>query len=167
MTVVRKYPTAYTNTDSWTNPAYLLGASDALCGSKSGVAYNTYICYLKTYGFAIPVGSTINSVKIGFKSAYEHALVFLGFRIRAAGGGTGIDSVAVGVCADATWAELDVSFLGFTVAELNNETFTSWVQVYVELDGVFGFVDCAYVEVDYTLPAVGIASKRLLVGVGL
>ena len=155
MTVVRKYPTAYTNTDSWANPDYLLGASDGLCGSKSGVAWQTYLCYLRTYGFAIPVGSTINSVKIGFKSAYEHVTVYLSFSYRGAGGGTSIYSAAVGVCADVTVYELDISFLGITVAELNNETFTSWVQVYVEGEGVGGFVDCAYIEVDYTEPAVG------------
>jgi len=167
MVVVRKYPTAYTNTDSWVDPANLLGASDGNCGSKSGAVWQTYLCYLKTYGFAIPVGSTINSVKIGFKSAYEHVTVFLSFGYRGAGGSTSIYSTAAGVCVDVTVYEEDISFLGITVAELNNETFTSWVSVYVELAGVSGFVDCAYIEVDYTEPAVGIASKRLLVGVGL
>ena len=178
MTIVTKNPTAWSNnTGVWTNPAYALGVHDGLCASKGTSVPGLYTFQVKTFGFNIPAGSTINSVTLGFHSARGHSYypTYGSLFITITKGGISV-SVTEGFsdwlvnCASALDSEqsIPLGVMPFSAEDLNNETFTVTLNLSVSIGSGTqnGYVDCCWITVDYT-EAVGIASKRLLVGVGL
>jgi len=76
MTEVTKYPTeVLDNTDGWSDPTYGLNAHDGLCTTKNVSSGNSKKLKVGTFGFAIPAGSTISKVYVGFH-AFRNAGVY-------------------------------------------------------------------------------------------
>jgi hypothetical protein len=63
----KKYPTAYSMSGTWTNPAQALGQEDNLCASINSSQVCNYYLQVKTYGFNIPSNATITGVFIAVK----------------------------------------------------------------------------------------------------
>lgn len=180
MTVVRKYPTAYNNPDSWSNPAYADGVEDNLCASKSlsGAGSHESVFYVSGFGFAIPADAIIDSVIVGCKcgksgDALGIAYIFPNDAFIMLMIGYFPSAVS---CAVTSWITADVTtYLDsggnpttWTPAKLNGELFAAYVFLFQEYpNSITAYMDAYYIEVTYHVPAVALASKRLLVGVGL
>lgn len=164
-TTGRKYPTQVgTNTDNWTTPENMLNASDGLCGTKVTGALDWNLkCYLKTFGFNIPIGSTITKLTLGVNACRNMSFgVAAAVSIRLIDGSIEYSSEAQekqwSSCAGC--AEIVTSFLPPiplpSVATFNNETFTVRVEFAGSSDfanAKTAFCDAVWVEVEYTPPA--------------
>lgn len=161
MTVVRKYPTLWSDGVGWTNPQRVIGAPDSLCATFGTTAATDRRIYVSGFGFAIPAGSTINSVKVGM-----HALIQNGQNLAAqhlfvvAWDRLGLSSVnaanksafsGCGFCSDS-----DTSCgYALTVDDFNDEDFTAYIQAVCTFDNGFWWYatnDADWIEVDYTEP---------------
>lgn len=179
MTVVTQNAGTVTST-SWTNPTNAQGACDSNCASivKSDNASGagTHTCDCSDFGFAIPAGSTLNSVKFGFHQQYGTLCGITGeLRETMINGGL-VFCLSVNpnagwslVCTDATDREsIDVKdLLDLTVDILNNETFTFNFALIISAHAPFNhnhyaYVDCVWITVDYTeAPAPTTPSVKL------
>jgi len=171
MTEVTKYPTeVLDNSDGWTNPTYGLNAHDGLCTTKNVSSGNSKKLKVGTFGFAIPAGSTINHVYIGFH-AFHYSGVYLCYNASlrpkivlncAIELPVEAPCAPSGNCDNAGDREAE-SVLPWTVDILNNETFEFWFELIVAAaGGVHGaYVDDGWIRVVYTPPAPPVGRKRL------
>jgi hypothetical protein len=167
MTVIRKYPTAViSNPGTWLNTTNMLGESEAtpLCGRKVTAETSYQKCYLGTYGFAIPADAIISRITFGVKG-FKHVLynpshcyillsvVHPGYEWQKS-----VTSV-LDACSDSVWETADIippSYL--TIDDLNTENFQTYVGIQTDnaTYSVYGWIDAIYIEVEYTVPAVGV-----------
>ena len=167
MTVVRKHPTnSGTNPDAWDDPNNALGAADSLCTEKRINGTASKYLYLSGYGFAIPVGSTLNHVYVNHKGVINCAIVssqvlHFSFIFNSQYGNSIDSSVVMGAgCTETAYKTQydilpDFAAAGnpITVATLNAESFTTRLQATGALAVYQAFdVDAVYIEVDYTEP---------------
>jgi len=164
-TTGRKYPTEVgENTDSWTNPENMLNAGDGVCGYKITGALDWNLkCYLKTYGFSIPAGSTITKLTLGTKGCRNASFVVMATVSMVCKNGIieyggNVNETQWSNCSGAT--EVTISFVSPTplpsVDDLNNETFTTWAKFMgssLYANAKTGLIDCIWIEVEYTPPA--------------
>ena len=158
------------NAGNWATVAQALGAHDGACAQKAtNLNAQTLIFYVDTFldslgdAINIPVGSTINSVKVGFHNKFgtnptEISLTLFILHVPFT---IGVDGSFLGttpscsLCAD---SETDVQpFIGFTVAELNAQDFTVWASFNTGVIAGWvhrAFIDCIWITVDYTEPPV-------------
>lgn len=74
MVSVKKYPTAYTNPDAWTNPANATGAEDGLCASKNTVNFGDKLLPVSTYGFSLPLTAILDNIYIAHKGIADSSV---------------------------------------------------------------------------------------------
>ena len=179
MVSVTKYPTANTNPDSWTNPQNVYdGVEDGTtCASKNFVAQGTKYLYLSDYGFDIPAGAVLDNVFIDHKGIIDcsitaaQVLIFV-FRFNFQDIIDGQSDVLYGgSCANTAYkGEVDILPLlrgsVLTVADLNDETFTTYLQATATIASVHRFYcDAAYIRVVYHVQGGTVAMvKRQGVG---
>jgi hypothetical protein len=166
LTIVTKNPTANTNPDSWTNPQYAY-VEDVLCANKliSPGGPDAHL-YLSGYGFAIPVGSTINKIWINIKggtnTAYTGTYTWLFFEFTGLNWVIQATNAGAMPCSSTTYlSDKEVPKDALTwppdpVAALNSEAFNTYVEAHNPSPAQsIHRVDAVYIKVDYTPPAVG------------
>jgi len=166
VTSVTKYPTAYTNPDSWSDPAYALGVADGYCTEKGIVGSASKYLYLSGYGFTIPANAVLDNVFIDHKgmintnppSGQVLTFVFKDDAFQECPD-TQSDVVFGGGCDQTAYkGEVDILPLlvdPLSVADLNNETFTTYLHAAGALPvGQYFDCDAAYIRVVYHVPTV-------------
>lgn len=164
MVTVRKYATDTGENEGWSNPANSNGAPDGLCSGRVLAAPGTAKLYKKTYGFSIPAGSLITAVYVGgYYRTNGTPNVHLTEVCIVKGSTYWCSSADVAgdfFCSDCIeFKSLNCqSIMGFTVDELNNEEFETFAEA--EYGGMgsglsIHYLDAIYVEVEYSIPAVG------------
>ena len=167
MTVVRKYPTAYTDGVGWTNPENVCNAGepDATCAYFAHVEVCDHTIVVSGFGFAIPAGSTINSVKIGMQAELTNKLNLaaqlyllvvwnrLGLSSRADANVS--QQYGCAYCSESyTLAPLTI-----TLADLNDENFSAVIHGTSTYNNGWTwrvYCDTVWIEVDYTEPAAAV-----------
>lgn len=163
--VVRKYATAFVNDPvlPWTNPQFVINAADNQCAFRRVIG-QVSILTTSTYGFNIPADAVIIRETIGFKSG---KYLFLGhpantvitFYLRKPPNTWGVDGPQIAAMNCTLTQFRSVNLLGnpLSIADLNNENFTTWIRlesVAAPYTYAWGYADCVYIEVEYTVPAV-------------
>jgi len=188
MTIVRCYPSAYsdpgTPPDNWHYPQNVTGVEDNNCTHKHCQTTGHFVLNLTAFKdvngnpFNIPSNAVLDKITVTAKGTETQCDTNHGLDVwyqpKPGVSFMTANVTASYLCADAKWMQLiiltasDIIFYGITPADFNNETFTIWLDFVVNVlgDGHVGYVDAVYIEVEYHLPSA-LASKRLLVGVGL
>jgi hypothetical protein len=160
------------NTGAWVNPADACGAQNGVCAYKITSTVGTYDCELYDYGFAIPVGSTIDHVYIGFHSVSGSNVnadeVFGSFNLKKGNQTWTVSSPWFGGIPSCGYSQdretLDIQPAGqFTPEDFNTPNFTTIIRAQINAYAVVR-VDCVWIRVQYT-PPVAVAPK--MVGDGL
>lgn len=165
MATLRLSPTEVgVNSGSWYLPENILGpAKDNVCGVKGSGSAGNYNCYLKTFRDAdgnppaIPAGSTITKITLGQSARYSYVSDIVWFWYIGASG-----SLAVADCADlgtdcaGTYERSNDFTSGLpTVAEINNETYQTYIGFYKDGAGISsGRADNVFIIITYTPPSV-------------
>lgn len=165
MTVVKKYPTAFDDEDSaWSNESDALGEDDGSCATTNLINKRLL---LSGFGFDIPEGSTINSIKFGSHKVgyntygYGYGYLTVGVWFKQAvspfseQGCVGWGSDTTKACSDCVDQECTLVGFELSVDDLNNENFVFFAR---QDNGFLGignnmFLDSCWIEVDYTPPA--------------
>lgn len=157
MVVVTKNPTAYSVLScTWVNPEYALGGHDGNCAYTNRLTYGKCALQVSSFGFAIPAGSTLNSVKFGYHAAkpnnqYSEAEMV----ITHDSGSQVLATVFIGDCTNAGDTE-EPDYLGLTIDDLNTENFTVVLRLSNAVGGYgTAYFDCCWIKVDYTPPVEG------------
>lgn len=162
MVVVTKYPTVVVDAAlAWTAPNNVK-LDDGFCASIALAAAVTRTLDCSGYGFAIPVGSTINLIRIFVDGDLSRVLPvddrLLLFTLTKGGTSWGIQSTnysAPPTCGKATKDYANVAGVNRpTVAELNAESFTTNIDAQqLDASATSYFCDVVGIEVTYTEPS--------------
>lgn len=176
----KKYPTAYTNPDSWTTPANATLAEDAACALKPSVNLATKRLPLSTYGFALPLDAILDHIYLDHKGYVNETftiaagLVFEWIAVKGSSTITLSDNpslVGGGNCPQTAYAgEVDIlprlqsNLVVPSVSDINNET--NWsTQILATPDAnspIRFYVDAAYIRIVWHHEC----KRRNLIGVG-
>jgi hypothetical protein len=179
MTIVRCYPSALGTNNGWSLPARAEKKEDDSCTYLSVALSGTYDLFLNTYKdnggignpFNIPAGATITRETIGIKGGRDTFLgissltFYIKYLLSGINNTVGVSAPEFGYsfdCSETTFSghELDIpSYLWLTIAELNNEQFTTWIEAVFANAGGGGLLaqcDAVYIEVEYTVPSTGV-----------
>jgi len=176
----RRTPTTNpSNPGAWSNPTYAY-VEDNNCASKIDPGSNgSYSCYYAGYNFVdVPDNATITAFYIGghgLRTTTNNPCSF-NFKFGFTTFGVAFTQVIIPACTNSVDAETDIwaslQLLGFTVADLKSENFTTWLNKNISESpsGGVGAADVVWIRVVYTVPAVsqplgdGLSFVRLLRG---